>query len=455
MYDIGHMEPRIQYTTAADGVNIAFFAMGDGVPAVIVPEALPFSDIDAHMRREEEHAMYDALARTHRLVRYDTRGSGSSDRDVADFSLDAYVHDLEAVVDAAGVDRFVLYAGWAGGPVAIAYAARHPERVSHLALCHSYARAAEAMQTPEMLAISGLLEHSWEIFTESIAHALIVGWSEGTLAHDLAIYLRGCMTHDVAKRAFPAVGQFDASASIAEVRAPTLVMTSNEVPWPPGELARGLAARIPGARLMSMSGRKANDDQAWQAIDEFIGLRAPAGHTTQTATAGGEFVTILFTDIEGSTTLTQRHGDARAQEIVRAHNQIVRDALRARGGNETKHTGDGIMASFPSASRAIESAIAIQQAFESYNEHHPEMRLGVRIGLNAGEPVAEERDLFGTAVQLARRVCDHAEPGQVLVPEGVRYLVAGKGFLFADTGIVSLKGFEDPVRLYEVRWQDA
>ena len=447
------MEPRIQYTTAADGVNIAFFEMGDGIPTVLIPDALPFSHIQARMGRDDEHAMFDALARTHRVVRYDCRGSGSSDHAVDDFSLDAYVRDLEAVVDAAGAGRFVLYAGWAGGPIAIAYAARHPERVSHLALCHSYARAAEAMQTPEMLAISGMLPHSWEMFTESIAHALIVGWSEGGLAHELAVFLRGCMSHATAMRAFPAVGEFDATASLAAVSAPTLVLTSNEVPWPPPELARSLAARIPGARLVGVA-RKMPETEAWNAIDEFIGLRAPAGHAAPSVSpAAGEFVTILFTDIEGSTTLTQRHGDARAQEIVRAHNQIVRDALRARGGSETKHTGDGIMASFPSASRAIESAIAIQQAVEAYNDHHPELRLGVRIGLNAGEPVAEERDLFGTAVQLARRVCDHAEPGQVLVPEGVRYLVAGKGFLFADTGIVSLKGFEDPVRLYEVRWQ--
>jgi class 3 adenylate cyclase/pimeloyl-ACP methyl ester carboxylesterase len=446
------MEPRIQYTTAADGVNIAYFEMGAGVPVVMVPDALPFSHILAHMERADEHAVFDGLARTHRILRYDCRGSGSSDRDVTDFSLDAYVSDLEAVTARFAADRFVLYAGWAGGPVALSYAARHPERVSHLALCHTYARAEEAMLTPDMLAISSMLEHSWEMFTESIAHALIVGWGEGQLAHELAGFLRSCMSYETAKRAFPAVGEFDATDAVPQVEAPALVLSSGEVPWPPSELARSLAARIAGARLVAVA-RKPQNDTAWDAIDEFIGLRAPDEHAaTWPLTAPSEFVTILFTDIEGSTTLTQLHGDARAQEIVRAHNQIVREALRARGGSETKHTGDGIMASFPSASRAIESAIEIQQAVATYNEHHPEMRLGVRIGLNAGEPVAEERDLFGTAVQLARRVCDRAEPGQILVPEGVRYLVAGKGFLFADTGIVSLKGFEDPMRLYEVRW---
>ncbi|MHB8377903.1 MAG: adenylate/guanylate cyclase domain-containing protein [Dehalococcoidia bacterium] len=451
------MEPRIQYTTAVDGVSIAFYDAGASVPVVFVSDALPFSHIQAEAQHPEEHAMYDGLARAHRIVRYDCRGAGSSDRGVVDFSLDAYVSDLEAVADRAGLEHFALYGAWAGGPVAITYAARHPERVSHLVLCHSYARAEEAMRTPEMTAIRGLLDTSWEIFTESIAHALILGWSEGELAHELALFLREGMAHETARVAFPAVGAFDASDALERVQAPTLILWSQDVPWPPNELSRAMAARIPGARLMAL-GDRASDRYGygpmWDAIDDFIGIRRAGATSYGEPMAASEFVTILFTDIEGSTNLTQRYGDARAQDLLRAHNTIVREALRARGGNETKHTGDGIMASFPSASRAIESAIAIQQAVASYNEHHPNLPLGVRIGLNAGEPVAEEHDLFGTAVQLARRVCDRAEPGQILVPEGVRYLVAGKGYLFADEGVVSLKGFEDPVRLYGVRWQE-
>jgi adenylate cyclase len=158
----------------------------------------------------------------------------------------------------------------------------------------------------------------------------------------------------------------------------------------------------------------------------------------------------MFTDLAGSTALTQRLGDAKAQELVRAHNAIVREALAAQGGSEIKHTGDGIMASFPTASAAIESAVAIQRGVAARDDEN----LQVYIGLNAGEPVAEESDLFGTSVQLARRICDHAEAGQILVSNVVRELAAGKGFLFADIGEVIPKGFEEPVRLYEVRWRD-
>jgi len=157
--------------------------------------------------------------------------------------------------------------------------------------------------------------------------------------------------------------------------------------------------------------------------------------------------------VEGSTALTQRLGDAKAQDVLRTHNRIVRDALKAHSGSEIKHTGDGIMASFASASRALECAIAMQRAFAAHNES-AEQPIRVRIGLNAGEPVAEEKDLFGTAVQLAARICAQAEPGEILAPIVVRELAAGKGFLLADRGDVALRGFEDPVRLYEVRWRE-
>ena len=165
-------------------------------------------------------------------------------------------------------------------------------------------------------------------------------------------------------------------------------------------------------------------------------------------------MTILFTDMVGSTALTGRLGDDQAQELLRDHDTIVREALQTRGGNEIKHTGDGIMASFASASGGLDCAVAIQRALAQRNEERPEAPIHVRIGLNVGEPVRERGDLFGTAVQLARRICDQAEADQILVSNVVRELVAGKGFLFADQGETALRGFEDPVRLFEVRWTE-
>jgi class 3 adenylate cyclase len=184
-------------------------------------------------------------------------------------------------------------------------------------------------------------------------------------------------------------------------------------------------------------------------VEETAAAREPAEPHAESA-----FRIIMFTDLEGSTALTQRLGDAKAMELLRAHNAIIRDTLAATGGREVKHTGDGIMASFLSVSTAVECAIAIQEAFAAYNAQRPNATLGVRVGLSAGEPVAEDEDLFGTAVQLAARVCDKAEPRQILASNVVQELAAGKGFTFADNGEAMFKGFDKPVRLHEVRWRE-
>lgn len=163
------------------------------------------------------------------------------------------------------------------------------------------------------------------------------------------------------------------------------------------------------------------------------------------------FRSILFTDIEGSTALTQRLGDAGAMQVLRRHDDVVRDALREADGSEVKHTGDGIMASFTSASSAVGCAIAIQKQLAA-NDAENEEPFSVRIGLSAGEPVTDSGDLFGACVQLAARLCAHAEPGGILASTAIRDLSMGKGFVFVDQGEVVLRGFQEPVRPYAVRW---
>jgi class 3 adenylate cyclase len=160
---------------------------------------------------------------------------------------------------------------------------------------------------------------------------------------------------------------------------------------------------------------------------------------------------ILFTDIEGSTALTERLGDVAAMDFLRVHDEIIDHALREGQGNRVKHTGDGVMACFRSVVRAVEASIAIQQAFASQNQGN-EVPLRVKIGMSAGEPVERDQDLFGAVVQLAARTCSQAGPGQILASSVIRDLSAGKGFRFVDRGEHVLKGFEEPRRLYEVAW---
>jgi class 3 adenylate cyclase len=154
----------------------------------------------------------------------------------------------------------------------------------------------------------------------------------------------------------------------------------------------------------------------------------------------------------------QRLGDARGREVLREHERITRDLLREHGGNEVKSLGDGFMASFSSVTSAVDCAIAIQQAFavSRFTSPASEDLLGgevlrVRAGLNAGEPIEEDGDLFGATVILASRIAAQAGPGEILVPDAVRGLLSGKSFLFTDRGEFTAKGFDDAVRLYPVR----
>jgi class 3 adenylate cyclase len=445
------MEPRIQYTHTADGVSIAFWTLGQGMPYVEMPN-LPWSHIQLEWQIPGWRRWYERLAEKRQVVRYDGRGSGLSDRNVADYSVDAHMLDLQAVVERLGVQRFVLVGAITAGPVAIAYAARHPEAVSQLVLWCPWGRGARTQ------VLQALREGDWELYTEALAHALL-GWAAGEEAHRLAAYMRECATAEAARAIYGAVMEFDVTAVLSQVRSPTLILQRRQVATVSGvEVAKGLASGIPDARLALLEGESAapwagDEEAVASAIDQFL----DEGEQTATAAEAppvGTVHTILFTDMESSTTLRQRLGDAKAQELVRIHNTIVRDALKGHGGSEIKHTGDGIMASFPGASGALECAVAIQRGVAAHVEQHPQTPLRVYIGLNAGEPISEDSDLFGTSVDLARRICDHAEPGEILASNVVRELAAGKGFLFADRGQVALRGFEDPVRLYEVRWRE-
>lgn len=184
-------------------------------------------------------------------------------------------------------------------------------------------------------------------------------------------------------------------------------------------------------------------------VEEFLGkIAEPAPGEPWAESA---LRTILFTDMEGSTDLTRVLGDEKAMEVLREHDKIIGEMVDLHGGRKIKHTGDGVMACYSSVVRALESAISIQRGLAARD--HPEAGPNrVRIGLSAGEPVTENSDLFGTAVQLAARVCAKCEPGAILAPSTVKDLSMGKGFDWQDRGPASLKGFDEPIRLYELQW---
>lgn len=175
------------------------------------------------------------------------------------------------------------------------------------------------------------------------------------------------------------------------------------------------------------------------------------------ATVGGQpdsaLRAIMFTDIEGSTAISTSQGDKAAVEIVHRHDELVRKALQDCGGREVKHTGDGVFASFTSVLRALEASVAIQKGSTAGPTAGP--GLAVKIGLTVGEPVEDSDDLFGASVNLAARICAHAAGGQTLASGTVRDLAIGKGIDFRSQGAIGLKGFPEPVPLFEVAWETA
>jgi class 3 adenylate cyclase len=254
--------------------------------------------------------------------------------------------------------------------------------------------------------------------------------------------------------------RLDVTDLLPEVRSPTLVVHRRQVAMPDLESAKFIASRIPDARLVVLEGHSMapfldDTELVLRTIDEFLGIetKEPAQRLPVRKIDAGGLVTILFTDVEGSTSLTERLGDSKAWEVLQDYERIVREALKAHGGSEVKELGDGFMASFSSVTRAVECAIAMQRALAAYGETAEEP-IRVRVGLNAGEPIAEEHDLFGTAVIMAARIAATAKGGEILVSNVVRELAEGKGFLFSDRGAVELRGFEEPLRLHEVRWRE-
>ena len=447
------MEQELGFCTTSDGISIAYATVGEGLPLVYAtgwPGHLS-SEWDVRHSRE----LIEDLAQGVTLVRYDMRGSGLSDREPGELSFENWVLDLEAVVDHLKLDTFALLGlGFLAGPICIAYASSHQERVSQLIMSSAYMRGSE-LTTPErgkaMVDFISLYGFPVSAGSSDMSTEDLLALQDVTKIQNLAAPL------EVQGKVAKTLMEVDVSKSVEKISMPTLIIHGHDDEIVPFHLGRNLAAAIPQAKFVPFdeptSAPWKGQERITDEIRRFLGVEVESKPKPAPVPAADVY-TIMFTDIESSTELTQRLGDAKAQEILHTHNEIVREALQAHDGKEIKHTGDGIMASFSSSSGALGCAVAIQQAIKEHVDAHPETPLAVYIGINAGEPVAEDDDLFGTAVQLARRICDKAGSGEILASNVVRELAAGKGFLFSERGETELRGFEDPVRLYEVSWQE-
>jgi pimeloyl-ACP methyl ester carboxylesterase/DNA-binding CsgD family transcriptional regulator len=275
------MQPRIRYAITVDGVSIAFWTLGKGEPLVYMAGG-PWGHVELWDILECRR-WYERLAQERMLVRYDIRGTGYSERDVSDHSLDALVADVEAVVDRLELDRFDMFGAFDAGPVAIAYAARHPEQISQLILWCSWARTSD-IRSPRIRAWLGLIDQDWELMTDTCAH-LALGWPAGEVGRHAAQRLRESVSPEAARAALEAMGTFDVTELLPNLKVPTLVLHRSDIPWLPVSIARELASHIPDARLMILEGESTapylgNTETAMSAIDEFLG-EGKVGRTAQ------------------------------------------------------------------------------------------------------------------------------------------------------------------------------
>ncbi len=468
-------DPKIRYAKSADGTNIAYWAIGDGDgrPLVYVP-VMPFSHIEREWAIPEWRRRYERLAAGRRLIRYDTRGFGLSDSHPTDVTTAAHADDIEAVLDALAIDKCDLFAPGDAGFAAIEFCARAGERVGRFILWGAYANRASFVNHPKIKSMHALWDEDWFQYTE-LAIRTVLGWKHPERASQLADFYRAAASPESLRNVTGATYGFDLTALLPSIHVPTLVVAVDGAWVDVQDEARRLAAGLPNAELRTVHGETGgifdfydDEDAVVTVVNEFLGGGAPVQATLPddlTRAPGGPR-TILFTDIVGHTEMMQRLGDARGRDVLREHERITRDLLKTHGGAEVKTMGDGFMASFGSVTSAIECAIALQRAFDGaltrpFGPPSPskgegrgdDERVAIRIGLNAGEPIEEDGDLFGATVILASRIAAKAAGGEILVPDTVRGLLSGKNFLFADRGEFVPKGFDEPMRLYEVRWR--
>jgi class 3 adenylate cyclase/pimeloyl-ACP methyl ester carboxylesterase len=451
------MTAEVRYCTTSDGVRIAFCVEGDGPPLLITPYL--GESFSQHDRFPAFAEFMQTVAEGRAAIRFDWRGTGLSQRAVDDFSLDGFVRDIEAVVAAVAPTRLALFASTSGGVGAITYATRHPERVSRLAL-YGVGPGWRYIWTEEMHRSFGdLARANWPMAVRAYAD-LSLRDVDPEAAGQQADILQHSVSGEVFAAIFNSSYEWDVMPILGEIAVPTLVTHRLDDAVIPFSLAQEMASQIPNARFVPVPGncnQPAGGDPRpiLDAIHRFLDEDPEARALTvkpRDIESRSVFRTVLFTDLVGHTEMMRRLGDDRGRDVLREHERITRDLLKQHGGAEVKTMGDGFMASFGSVTKAMDCAIALQRAFAAHTESMPEP-LHVRVGLNAGEPIEEDDDLFGSTVIMASRIAARAGAGEILIPEPLRHLLTGKSYVYADRGETMLKGFEDAVRLFEVRWQ--
>jgi class 3 adenylate cyclase/pimeloyl-ACP methyl ester carboxylesterase len=445
-------EVDVGYAMSGDA-RLAFRVRAGGPhPIVWVPKWSAMQDLETPAPPQRVSGPWFArLLSFATVVSYDQRGTGLSDPvSLADLpTLEALADDLDAVVTAAGLDDVVLWAPDAAGPVGMLYAATRPERTRALILVNSWATLArsegyDAGVTPADYE-RYVAWHEREWGTGRVLRAFVPDLSvDDALLRDLARSERQSMAPAVVGAILRWQYAIDVRAVLPAISAPTLVLHTVENRWVPIAHARYLARHIPNARLVELPGAdfavffgSASEEATLGEIEEFVtGTRLAVDHDRM-------LTTLLFSDVVGSTERVAAIGDRAWHTVLDRHDDTVLHQLARFSGQQQKFTGDGILATFDGPARALRCGAAIRDAAR-------QIGLEVRVGIHTGEVERRGTELAGIAVHLAHRICETAQPGEVLVSRTVVDLVAGSGATFVDRGEHELKGIPAAWRLFAV-----
>ncbi len=435
----------IRYTHDGDS-SIAYTTFGEGdVDLIFVGGFVSHLEI----LRELSHArrFWARLGSFARVVAFDKRGMGLSDRDVGAYTIEGVAEDMVAVLDAVGWERAAVFGVSEGGTAATLFAATHPERISHLIQFGTYARMAEAPDFPQgfplerMRRLSTRMREQWG--EPSLLRFFAPSWEENLEAREWwARLLRNGASPAVVRSLEAMYEQIDVRPLLPLVKAPTLVLWRAGDRLIPPRLSRTVMEGIPGARGVELEGEAhlflADDQDALlDEVEEFLtGQRGGAAPERALAT-------VLFTDIVGSTERAAAEGDARWRDLLTEHDRLARRAVERERGRLVKSTGDGMLASFDGPARAITAATGLRDELAGIG-------LPIRAGVHTGECERIGEDLGGIAVHIGARVGSAAASGEVLVSQTVRDLVVGSGIEFSDRGAQQLKGVPGEWRLYAV-----
>ena len=443
--------PETRYAKSGD-LNIAYQVSGDGpFDLVFVPGYV--THLELHWSIPSFAPVLEKLSSFSRLIRFDKRGTGMSDRVSGAPTLEARMDDVRAVMDAVGSERAAFYGLSEGAAMALLFAATYPERTAALAVRSAFPRRMWAPDYPW-----GRTEEEYErevaaaleIFgprERALAVVRTLGQFDDAEAESFLQLLRYGSSPGSLEALHRMNKEIDVRHVLPAVRVPTLILHGSEDTIVPLEVAQYIASKIPTARVVEIPGAghlafgKPALDTA--AVQERFLTEAWEGGAWQEAEPERVLATVLFTDIVGSTAKATELGDRSWRELLEQHHRLIRRELIRYRGAELDVAGDGFFARFDGPARAVRCACAI-------TENVRELGLELRAGLHTGECELLDGKVGGIAVHIGARVAKEAQPGEVLVSSTVKDLVAGSGLRFRDRGTAALKGVSEDWRLFAV-----